>query len=99
MPALVRDLPPGLASLTELALDLRWTWSHEADALWEQVDAEAWNRTPNPWIILQEIPATRLNALAADGAFVAEVERLRDPGKWSRRAAEYWRSQPARRST
>jgi glycogen phosphorylase len=76
MPALVHDLPSALAALTELALDLRWTWSHEADALWEQVDVEAWNRTPNPWIILQEIPAARLNALAADGAFVAEVERL-----------------------
>jgi glycogen phosphorylase len=33
-----RDFPAGLA---ELALDLRWTWSHEADALWERVDAEA----------------------------------------------------------
>jgi glycogen phosphorylase len=76
MPVLVRDLPSGLAALAELALDLRWTWSHEADALWEQVDAEAWNRTPNPWIILQEIPAARLNALAADASFVAEVERL-----------------------
>ena len=28
-------------ALVELALDLRWTWSHEADALWQQVDAEA----------------------------------------------------------
>jgi glycogen phosphorylase len=31
---------------------------------------------PNPWIILQEIPAARLKALAADGSFVAKVERL-----------------------
>jgi hypothetical protein len=47
MPALVRELPSGLAALTELALDLRCTWSHEADAL-EQVDAEAGTapRTP-----------------------------------------------------
>jgi len=49
MPALpIRDLPAGLEALTELALDLRWTWSHEADALWERVDAEAWSRTRNP---------------------------------------------------
>jgi hypothetical protein len=48
MPVLVRDLPSGFAALTELALDLRRTWSHQADALWEQVDAEAWNRTPEP---------------------------------------------------
>jgi glycogen phosphorylase len=68
-----RDFPAGLA---ELALDLRWTWSHEADALWEQVDAEVWSRTRNPWIILQDISAERLRALAADRSFVAELERL-----------------------
>src|SRR5271169_3561194 len=71
-----RDLPAGLEPLSELALDLRWTWSHEADALWERVDAEAWSRTRNPWIILQDISAERLRALAADRSFVAELERL-----------------------
>jgi glycogen phosphorylase len=77
MPTLpIRDLPAGLEALTELALDLRWTWSHEADALWEQIDAEAWNRTRNPWTILQDISHERLRALAADKAFVGEVERL-----------------------
>lgn len=77
MPALpIRDLPAGLEALTELALDLRWTWSHEADALWEEIDAEAWNRTRNPWTILQDISYERLRALAADNAFVGEVERL-----------------------
>jgi starch phosphorylase len=77
MPALAtRDYPAGLEALGELALDLRWTWSHEADALWERVDAEAWSRTRNPWIILQDISAERLQALAADASFVAELERL-----------------------
>ena len=77
MPTLpIRDLPAGLEALAELALDLRWTWSHEADALWEQIDAEAWNRTRNPWTILQDISHERLRALAADNAFVGEVERL-----------------------
>jgi starch phosphorylase len=77
MPALpTREFPEGLEALGELALDLRWTWSHEADALWEQVDAEAWSRTRNPWIILQDISAERLRALAADRSFVAELERL-----------------------
>ena len=31
-----------------------------------QVDAEAWDRTRNPWIVLQDISAARLQALAAD---------------------------------
>jgi glycogen phosphorylase len=77
MPALpTRDLPEELTALGELALDLRWTWSHEADALWEQVDAQAWQRTQNPWVILQDISADRLRALAADHGFVAELKRL-----------------------
>ena len=72
----IGDLPAGLEALAELALDLRWTWSHEADALWERVDAEAWSRTRNPWTILQDVSHERLRALAVDTAFGAEVERL-----------------------
>ena len=62
--------------LGELALDLRWTWRHEADALWQQIDAEVWQRTQNPWVILQHISTERLEALAAESSFVAELERL-----------------------
>jgi glycogen phosphorylase len=63
-------------ALGKLALDLRWTWSHEADALWQQVDAEAWRRTQNPWTILQDISAERLRVLSADRSFISELERL-----------------------
>src|SRR5271155_908121 len=63
-------------ALGELALDLRWTWSHEADALWARVDAEAWRRTQNPWTILQDISAERLQSLSTDRSFVVELERL-----------------------
>jgi starch phosphorylase len=72
----IGDLPPGLEVLAELALDLRWTWSHETDALWEQINAEAWQRRKNPWTILRDISQERLRALAGNASFVAEVERL-----------------------
>jgi starch phosphorylase len=71
-----RLLPPALAALAELALDLRWTWSHAADRLWMQLDEAGWSRTRNPWSILQDVPADRLAALAADPGFVAELGRL-----------------------
>jgi glycogen phosphorylase len=58
------------------ALDLRRTWSHEADVLWRRVDAEAWRRTHNPWTILQDISPERLQAHSADCSFVADLERL-----------------------
>ncbi len=30
-----RPMPQGLENLTELALDLRWTWSHFSNRSWE----------------------------------------------------------------
>ncbi|MGH7094857.1 MAG: DUF3417 domain-containing protein, partial [Stellaceae bacterium] len=50
-----RALPQEIAALEDLALDLRWTWSHEADTLWQRIDADAWERERNPWVILQDI--------------------------------------------
>jgi starch phosphorylase len=73
---LPRELPPGLAVLAELALDLRWTWSHGADALFRSLDAESWDATRNPWFILQNVSRRRLDELAADATFRAELDRL-----------------------
>src|SRR5579862_5135450 len=75
-PPTLRDLPEPLALLAELALDLRWTWSHEADALWQRIDVEAWAQTYSPWTILQDLSDDRLRALAGDAEFAAELRRL-----------------------
>ena len=75
---LTRDLPTEIAALGDIALDLRWTWSHEADALWKRLDEEVWTRTQNPWTLLQDVSADRLCAAAADPAFTAELQRLAD---------------------
>jgi glycogen phosphorylase len=76
MGLLSRDLPAPLAALEDLALDLRWTWSHEGDALWKRVDAEAWNRTRNPWTILQNATTARLSELSGDRSFLDHLDRL-----------------------
>src|SRR5512142_2412942 len=70
------ELPPGLEPLAELALDLRWIWSHQADHLWRSVDPDTWEETRNPWLILQEAPRARLATLATDTAFMSELRRL-----------------------
>jgi starch phosphorylase len=70
------DLPDGLAPLGDLALDLRWTWSHQADALWQRIDAASWERSLNPWTLLRDVSRERLRALVADPAFTAELKRL-----------------------
>jgi len=90
---LPRVLPERLSALTELALDLRWTWNHALDALWRSVDPELWERSHNPWVILQNVPQDRLDELGQNGAFLEELERavenraryLGDPGWFSKR--------------
>jgi len=72
----MRPVPAGLEILAELALDLRWTWSHGGDALWRTVDPDAWERTRNPWVILQGVPAGRLEALSRDAPFREELDRI-----------------------
>ena len=44
-----------LSSLSDLALDLRWSWNHAADELWNQLDPELWSFTHNAWLVLQTV--------------------------------------------
>ena len=84
-------LPDEITELQALALDLRWTWSHSADVLWASVDERLWERTHNPWTVLQSASPDRLKSLAAKrefreklAGFVAEREHyLQTPG-WFR---------------
>lgn len=75
MYALPRTLPEKLSALTELALDLRWTWSHALDVLWQTIDPELWARSPNPWVILQNIPQNRLDELGSDSTVLQVLNR------------------------
>lgn len=89
------ELPSEISVLRSLALDLRWTWSHGGDALWSQVDERVWERTHNPWVMLQNTSAERLKTLASDRKFLDELARfvearnsyLQTPG-WFRRTKD-----------
>ena len=94
-----RSMPrglPELEGLSELALDLHWTWSHFSDQLWGMLDPDVWERTKNPYYILQNISRTRLEEASRDEQFVAGLrgwiqERQRylsDPGWFGRRHAD-----------
>ena len=86
------NLPPGLEGLAELALDLRWTVRQTTDRIWEMLDAEAWEKTKNPYLILQNVSRARLDEAAADENLRKEIaswqekrcrllERSLSPGK------------------
>ena len=66
----------GSDALTQLALDLRWSWHHGADELWSQLDPELWTLTHNPWVVLQVASPARLGELLARPAYREQVERL-----------------------
>lgn len=56
-------------ALTDLALDLRWSYNHSADQLWERLDAELWELTHNPWVVLQTVSREKLQTVIADPEF------------------------------
>ncbi|HEX7111863.1 MAG TPA: alpha-glucan family phosphorylase [Mizugakiibacter sp.] len=89
-----RTLPESLAALNELALNLHWTWSHASDVLWRQIDDELWQRTENPWALLQNVPQERLEKLAGDAAFAEELRRALDEHRSYLQEAGWYARQP-----
>ncbi len=70
-----RAMPEALAPLFDLALDLHWTWSHAGDSLWRK-QGPLWERTNNPWAVLQDVSQTTLESWARDPAFLEELRRV-----------------------
>jgi starch phosphorylase len=66
----------GFASLAELALDMRWSWSHAADEVWRQLDPAQWDLTHNPWGVLQTVARDELQRVSTDPAFRKKVDGL-----------------------
>ena len=66
----------GIDSLAELALDIRWSWYHAADKIWQQLDPALWELTHNPWIVLQTVSRDHLERQMADPAFRGKINEL-----------------------
>ena len=71
-----RPLPKGLESLHELALDLRWSEHHAANRLWEELDPEAWERTRNRYMILENVSWERLEQVTKDKGLMKDLELM-----------------------
>ncbi len=76
MDVFTQPLPKNLKLLTELALDLRWTWSHESDQLWKAIAPEFWSRTQNPWLMLQNVSRTDVRKQMNNRVFREELQYL-----------------------
>jgi starch phosphorylase len=68
--------PQGLDALTELAMDLRWSWNHSADELWRRLDPALWALTYHPSVVLQTVAREKLASALADPDFCRLLDRL-----------------------
>src|SRR5512136_1806240 len=66
----------GFDSLAELALDMRWSWSHATDEVWRQLDPELWTITHNPWVVLQTVSRDKIEHVLSDPVFRKKVDGL-----------------------
>ena len=66
----------GFDSLAKLALNMRSSWNHATDEIWQKLDPALWELTHNPWGVLQTISKDRLEHLLADTAFRKKVDDL-----------------------
>ncbi len=83
-------VPAELSGLVELALDVRWSWSHTSDVLWRRLDTALWEATHNPWHILQTVARSRLQEAASDPRFIAELNQQVESRRGSLEAATWF---------
>ena len=68
-------LPPALAPLAELVMNLRWSWHPQSLDLFRDVDPATWDAVGHdPVRLLGEVSPDRLAALAKDPAFLGRLE-------------------------
>ncbi len=72
-------MPESLASVEELALNLRWSWHEPTQRLFRTISEQAWQETNHdPIALLGAVEPSRLAELAADPGFVGWADSLRD---------------------
>jgi starch phosphorylase len=72
-------LPEPIAALHALAFNLRWSWDGRTRDLFRWVDPDAWESTGHdPVAVLNTASRARLDALAADPAFLTFLREVDD---------------------
>ncbi len=70
-------LPPQLAPLSDLVMNLRWSWHAETRELFEAMDPELWlSCKGDPVTMLGEVSANRLAVLSKDKRFLRTLANL-----------------------
>lgn len=75
--------------LKELAMNLLWCWNHKCDQIWRQLDVDLWDRTHNPWALLQATSSEKVKKAFSDPEFRKQVDALLEQQR-SDEARESW---------
>jgi starch phosphorylase len=77
MTSLSVAVPPRIGRLADLSCNLWWSWHAPATALFRDLGGRLWaDCSQNPVLLLQGLPAERLEEAAADPDFVAAYDRV-----------------------
>jgi starch phosphorylase len=72
-------IPDKLGKLSEIAYNCWWTWNQQGTDLFRWIDNELWEETRhNPVLMLNRASQERLEELAEDSAFLANLDEVRE---------------------
>ncbi|HYO36158.1 MAG TPA: alpha-glucan family phosphorylase [Geodermatophilus sp.] len=84
------SLPEALTPLSQLVMNLRWSWHPETRDLFEALDPDLWRRCNNdPVTVLGEVSAERLATLSTDRRFLRRLTDVVDDLE-DYLSAEHW---------
>ena len=97
-------LPPELAPLERLAMNLRWSWDEPTRDLFRWVDKEAWEAmSHDPVRLLGQVPPERLEQLGTDPGFLrylqeaeSSLDRYLTAPRWFQTRSETVQPSPLR---
>jgi starch phosphorylase len=77
--AVFPSIPQRIARLHELAYNLWWTWTPDAQALYATIDPDLWEQVEHNAVrLLLDVASDRLTAVADDHDFLAHYQRVLD---------------------
>jgi glycogen phosphorylase len=80
----------GFDSLSELALDLRWSWNHAADEIWRQLDPVLWELTHHPWNVLQTVSKEKVKDVLSNPEIRRKIDILIKSKKQEEKASAWF---------
>ncbi len=73
------NIPPNLAFLEALSRNMWWCWKKDAIDLFRRIDPPLWVESGrNPIAFLAKIPQSRLEQLAEDDSYCAQLEGVKE---------------------